>query len=128
MIFLHSAEKKQPQKNICRFLRSSVKSGRYSENVYGEDVQILIPFNQGAEADGQYSRAVRCVLDRLSYDKTAIVSPILERLTENAKDIDCLMRALVFGDMIYLTENNLIEKYDKIPTWEQSFAILPKIQ
>ncbi len=29
------------------------------------------------------------------------------------------MRALVFGDMIYLTENNLIEKYDKIPTWEQ---------
>lgn len=86
---------------------------------YGEDVQILIPFNQGAEADGQYSRAVRCVLDRLSYDNTAIVSPILERLTENAKDIDCLIRTLVLGDMIYLTKNKLVEKYDKIPTWEQ---------
>ncbi len=86
---------------------------------YGEDIQILIPFNQGAEADGQYSRAVKCVLDRMSYDKTVIVSPILERLTENAKDIDCLMRALVLGDMTYLTRNNLIEKYTEIPTWEQ---------
>lgn len=87
--------------------------------MYGEDVQILISFNQGTEADGQYSRAVRCILDRLSYDNTAIVSPILERLTENAKDIDCLIRALVLGDMIYLTKNKLVEKYDKIPTWEQ---------
>ncbi len=86
---------------------------------YGEDIQILIPFNQGAEADGQYSRAVKCVLDRMSHDKTMIVSPILERLTENAKDIDCLMRALVLGDMTYLTRNNLIEKYTEIPTWEQ---------
>lgn len=29
------------------------------------------------------------------------------------------MRALVLGDMTYLTRNNLIEKYTEIPTWEQ---------
>lgn len=83
---LHLAEKKQSTKEYLPF-PAIVGQVKDTVKKYGEDIQILIPFNQGAEADGQYSRAVKCVLDRMSYDKTVIVSPILERLTENAKDI-----------------------------------------
>ena len=61
----------------------------------------------------------------MSYDKTVIVSPILEKTYgKMQKDIDCLMRALVLGDMTYLTRNNLIEKIYRNTELGNSFAII----
>ena len=66
-----------------------------------KDLQILIPFNEGADADGQYARAVRTVLDRKGYGHVDIVAPILETLPVTADDPELLMQALVCGDILY---------------------------
>ena len=66
-----------------------------------KDLQLLIPFNEGADADGQYARAVRTVLDRKGYGHVDIVAPILETLPVTADDPELLMQALVCGDILY---------------------------
>ena len=64
-------------------------------------MQLLIPFNEGADADGQYARAVRTVLDRRGYEHVDIVAPILETLPVTAEKPELLMQALVCGDILY---------------------------
>lgn len=66
-----------------------------------DDLQFLIPYGYGADADGQYARAVRSILDRRGYTKCEIVSPIMEELSEKAEDPELLMRAVLTGDLVY---------------------------
>ena len=66
-----------------------------------EDLQLLIPFNEGADADGQYARAIRTVLDRKGYGHVGIVAPILETLPVTAEKPELLMQAIVCGDILY---------------------------
>ncbi len=66
-----------------------------------DDLQFLIPYGYGADADGQYARAVRSILDRRGYTKCLIVAPIMEELSEKAEDPELLMRAVLTGDMVY---------------------------
>ena len=66
-----------------------------------KDLQFLIPFNEGADADGQYARAIRTVLDRRGYGQVDIIAPILEKLPVTAENPDLLMQALVCGDILY---------------------------
>ncbi len=92
-------------------------------------VQFLIPFTQGAEADGQYAGAVRAVLDRRGLKHIGIVSPVLERLPQTAKDIELLFRALLTGDLLYSADPNqrtsLAPK--TIPEWEQLLTLAQQI-
>lgn len=67
----------------------------------GADVQFLIPYGYGADADGQYARAVCTVLDRSGHRDTAIAAPILEELPQHAADPDLLLRAVLTGDVLY---------------------------
>lgn len=66
-----------------------------------KSIQFLIPFNEGADADGQYARAIRTVLDCKGYEDVDVIAPMLERLPVEADDPDLLMRALVAGDILY---------------------------
>ncbi len=66
-----------------------------------DDLQFLIPYGYGADADGQYARAVRSILDRRGYTKCLIVAPIMEELSEKAEDPELLMRAVLAGDLVY---------------------------
>lgn len=63
--------------------------------------QFLIPQTQGAEADGQYARVIRAVLDRRKERNAQLVSPMLETLPEMAQNRDMLFRALLAGDLFY---------------------------
>lgn len=72
-----------------------------AENGGDEGLQFLIPYGYGADADSQYARAVRTILDRKSYTKCGIVSPMLEELPETAEDLPLLIRALLTGDVVY---------------------------
>ena len=63
--------------------------------------QFLIPQTQGAEADGQYARVIRAVLDRRKELNAQLVSPMLETLPEMAQNCDALFRALLAGDILY---------------------------
>ena len=72
-----------------------------------KDLQFLIPFNEGADADGQYARAVRTVLDRKGYEHVDIIAPILETLPVTADDPELLMQALVCGDILYSADPNM---------------------
>ena len=67
----------------------------------GADVQFLIPYGYGADADGQYARAVCTVLDRSGHRDTAIAAPILEELPQHAADPDLLLRAVLTGNVLY---------------------------
>lgn len=71
------------------------------ENGKDEDLQFLIPFTYGADADGQYARTVRTILDRLGYKNCCIVAPMLEEIPDNAYDFDLLLRAVLTGDVLY---------------------------
>ena len=66
-----------------------------------EPMQALIPFTEGAEADGQYARGIRSILDRRGMDHVRIVSPVLEYLPAEARDFDLLIRAIFTGDLLY---------------------------
>lgn len=72
-----------------------------------KDLQFLIPFNEGADADGQYARAVRTVLDRKGYEHVDIIAPILETLPVTADDPELLMKALVCGDILYSADPHM---------------------
>lgn len=66
-----------------------------------EDLQFLIPYGYGADADGQYARVVRSILDRRGYTKCGIAAPMLEELSETAADPELLLRAVLTGDLVY---------------------------
>ena len=65
-----------------------------------EDLQFLIPMNYGADADGQYARALRTILDRLGHTRCMIITPLLEEVMEKAENPQLLTRALLTMDLI----------------------------
>lgn len=87
------------------------------------DAQFLIPQTQGAEADGQYARVIRAVLDRRKERNAQLVSPMLETLPEMAQNRDALFRALLAGDILYAApadkRADISAQWDALPGWEQ---------
>ena len=85
--------------------------------------QFLIPQTQGAEADGQYARVIRAVLDRRKELNAQLVSPMLETLPEMAQNRDALFRALLAGDILYAApadkRADISAQWDALPGWEQ---------
>lgn len=98
--------KGRAETNSKEYLPFSVLLGGILEAIEREgdnrkNIQFLIPFNEGADSDGQYARAIRTVLDRKGYEDVDVIAPMLERLPVEADDPDLLMRALVAGDILY---------------------------
>lgn len=87
------------------------------------DAQFLIPQTQGAEADGQYARVIRAVLDRRKELNAQLISPMLETLPEMAQNRDALFRALLAGDILYAApadkRADISAQWDALPGWEQ---------
>lgn len=85
--------------------------------------QFLIPQTQGAEADGQYARVIRSVLDRRGNKRAKLVSPMLETLPEMAQNCDALFRALLAGDILYAApaamRAGIAAAWDTLPGWAQ---------
>ena len=116
-------------------------------NMQKNAVQFLIPETLGAEADGQYARVIRSLMDRKGFENHQLVTPKMEKLYETAEDLDLLIRVLAASDLTYLIpeefavlENtaaeNIAEELSKsrkrilwaeIPTWEQLEAMAGKI-
>ena len=99
------------------------------EEGWEKEIQILIPFNEGADADGQYARAIRTVLDRRGYEDVDIVAPVLEKLPEQADDPDLLMEALVNGDLLYAAPAEQRENvfYKELSGWEETLHLASEI-
>lgn len=85
--------------------------------------QFLILQTQGAEADGQYARVIRAVLDRRGNQSAKLVSPMLETLPAMAQNCDALFRALLAGDILYAApadkRADISAQWDALPGWEQ---------
>lgn len=95
----------------------------------GADVQFLIPYGYGADAGGQYARAVCTVLDRSGHRDTAIAAPILEELPQHAADPDLLLRAVLTGDVLYAALADMRAQLapQAIPTWEELTRLAAQI-
>ncbi|MCR5288803.1 MAG: acyl-CoA dehydratase activase [Treponema sp.] len=65
------------------------------------NVQLLIPQTEGAEADGMYARSLYSILTREYHSNNTIVSPKLESLPQESADIDLLFRAVLAADLLY---------------------------
>ncbi|TIH15888.1 CoA activase [Marinifilum sp. JC120] len=65
---------------------------------------VLIPQNEGAEVDGQYSRFMRCVFDQEGLENVQLISPFMEELRVlNDDDARKLFLCLLAGDLVLLT-------------------------
>lgn len=95
----------------------------------GADVQFLIPYGYGADAGGQYARAVCTVFDRSGHRDTAIAAPILEELPQHAADPDLLLRAVLTGDVLYAALADMRAQLapQAIPTWEELTRLAAQI-
>lgn len=101
-------------------LLGSILAERKNDHAHA---QFLIPQTQGAEADGQYARVIRAVLDRRKEQNAQLISPMLETLPEMAQNCDALFRALLAGDILYATpadkRADISAQWDALPGWEQ---------
>lgn len=61
-------------------------------------LQLLLPSSQGADADGQYDRVIRSILDARG-SEAPIVAPRLETLIDRVPDPDSLFDALLAADV-----------------------------
>lgn len=95
----------------------------------GEEVQFLVPFTQGAEADGQYAQAIRAVLDRRGWKTAGLVTPTLETLLETAREPELLFRALLTGDLLYAAPAGQRDRLAPagIPGWEELEQLAERI-
>ena len=109
-------------------LLGSILAQRESDHT---PAQFLIPQTQGAEADGQYARVIRAVLDRRGENGAKLVSPMLETLPGTAQDRDALFRALLAGDLLYAApagkRAGLAAQWDTLPDWAQLHAAAKEI-
>lgn len=94
------------------------------------DLQFLIPYGYGADADGQYARTVRTILDRLGHTECGIVAPMLEEIPDEAADIKLLIRALLTGDILYAMAADEREKLapETIPTLDELVKLAEKVK
>lgn len=61
---------------------------------------VVVPQNEGAEADGQFARFVRAKLDAEGFGGVGVVSPFLEDLAEAAdEDVQMFFSCMVLGDV-----------------------------
>ena len=101
-------------------LLGSILAERKNDHAHA---QFLIPQTQGAEADGQYARVIRAVLDRRKEQNAQLISPMLETLPEMAQNCDALFRALLAGDILYTApadkRADISAQWDALPGWEQ---------
>ncbi|MFW5501476.1 MULTISPECIES: acyl-CoA dehydratase activase [unclassified Maridesulfovibrio] len=75
-------------------------------NTYEDAVvpAVLIPQNEGAEVDGQYSRFMRCILDQEGLADVQLISPYMEELRLlDDKDASMLFLCLLAGDLVLHT-------------------------
>lgn len=64
-------------------------------------MRLLLPSSVGSDADGQYVRAIRRVLDANGFASVGISAPKLERLPWEVADASGLFRTLLAGDIAY---------------------------
>lgn len=94
-----------------------------------EPFQVLIPTTQGAEADGQYPWAIEVVLKRRGLRRVTLVSPIMEKLIDNAAQPDLLLRAFVTGDILLCAQSEQRKQLApaEIPEWAELETLAAKI-
>ena len=63
--------------------------------------RLLLPSSVGSDADGQYVRTIRSVLDAKGFAGVGICAPKLERLPWEVSDARGLFCALIAGDIAY---------------------------
>ena len=101
-------------------LLGSILAERKNDHAHA---QFLIPLTLGAEADGQYARVIRAVLDRRKELNAQLVSPMLETLPEMAQNRDALFRTLLAADFLYAApvdqRADISAQWDALPGWEQ---------
>ena len=64
-------------------------------------MRLLLPSSVGSDADGQYVRAIRHVLDANGFASVGISAPKLERLPWEVADASGLFRTLLAGDIAH---------------------------
>lgn len=63
--------------------------------------QLLLPSSQGGEADGQFDRVIRSVLDAKGYGDVRVVAPDVELLPCNVADLEGLFVHVLAGDVVW---------------------------
>ncbi len=63
-------------------------------------LQLLLPSSEGAEADGQYDRVIRSILDERGHRDVAVVAPDLDKLPCAVDDVEGLFVSLLAGDVV----------------------------
>ena len=72
-----------------------------ASNAAAGTIQLLLPSSEGAEADGQYDRVIRSILERTGRRDVRIVAPSLEKLPWAVNDAAGLFTALLAGDVCF---------------------------
>ena len=67
-------------------------------------IRLLLPSSVGSDADGQYVRAIRSVLDARGFADVGISAPKLERLPWEISDAAGLFCVLLAGDIAYAAQ------------------------
>jgi predicted CoA-substrate-specific enzyme activase len=77
-----------------------------------DPIAFLIPQNEGAEADGQYSRLLRTKLDEEGFETVDIISPFWEDvLCADEKYFHTVTLSLLAGDIIWSAPQKSREKH-----------------
>jgi predicted nucleotide-binding protein (sugar kinase/HSP70/actin superfamily) len=77
-----------------------------------DPVAFLVPQNEGAETDGQYSRLLRTKLDEEGFESVDIVSPFWEDvLCTDEKNFHAVTLSLLAGDIIWCAPQRSRGKY-----------------
>lgn len=63
--------------------------------------QLLLPSSQGGEADGQFDRVIRSVLDAKGHGDVCVVAPDVELLPCNVADLEGLFVHVLAGDVVW---------------------------
>lgn len=75
--------------------------------------EYLVPYNYGSDADGQYARVIRTILDETGHKDITIIAPILEEVIDKADDIELLFKCLLLGDIVYSVPAGRREEFAK---------------
>lgn len=72
-----------------------------SASAEGPVRQLLLPSSQGGEADGQFDRVVRSVLDAKGYADVRVIAPDVELLPCNLDDPEGFFVHMLAGDVVW---------------------------
>ena len=73
-----------------------------SASAEGPVRQLLLPSSQGGEADGQFDRVIRSVLDAKGHGDVRVVAPDVELLPCNVADLEGLFVHVLAGDVVWV--------------------------